>query len=166
MVTNTASASCRTFPAFALALAMTWAGFAAQAAGDITGVWMIKPEYIGNRTKLVGTPEFTQPVLDMQAKRAELSKKGYVRSMGNMLCLPTGGPSLFTVRSPFEVMAGFGRISFIFETEGSNSSRAPSISTRKSTGRTSTRASTATRSATGKATPWWWTPSASTAAAR
>ena len=109
----------------ASALAATLAAMAgaAQAAGDITGVWMIKPEYIGNRTGLIGKPELTQPVLDMQAKRAELSKKGYVRTMGNMLCLPSGGPSMFTVRSPFEIMSGFGRISFIFETEGSNQPR-------------------------------------------
>lgn len=94
----------------------------AQAAGDVTGVWMIKPEYyLGKQLK--PAPEVTPYVREMQRKRAEANTKGYVRAAANMLCLPSGGPSLFVVRSPFEIMQGFGRISFIFETEGSNQPR-------------------------------------------
>ncbi len=88
----------------------------------LIGVWMVHPDYQLGKP-LQPAPEVTPFVQDMRAKRAAAEKLGYVRSAANMLCLPAGGPQLFQMRSPFEVMEGFGRITFIFETEGSNQPR-------------------------------------------
>jgi hypothetical protein len=92
------------------------------AGGDITGVWMVQPAYyLGAR--LSPDPVLTPAALDLRKRRAVATAKGYVRSAGNMLCEGGGGPALSMMRSPFEVMAGFGRISFIFETESFNQPR-------------------------------------------
>ncbi len=95
---------------------------AKAAKGDITGVWMAEPAYfLGAR--LMPEPVLTPAALDLRKRRAVATQKGYVRSAGNMLCEGGGGPSLSMIRSPFEVMQGFGRISFIFETETFNQPR-------------------------------------------
>ena len=51
------------------------------------------------------------------------TEKGYVRSLDNVLCQEGGGCISATYRSPFEVFSGFGRITFIFETEAFNQPR-------------------------------------------
>jgi hypothetical protein len=95
---------------------------APAAHPDIAGMWMVRQEYyLGQPLK--PRPELTPAAKAQAAKRAELQAKGYVRSVGNMLCLPNGGPQMFVVRSPFEIFEGFGRITFIFETEGNNQPR-------------------------------------------
>ncbi len=94
----------------------------AQAASPLQGVWMVKDGYqLGAR--LSPAPNVTQAVRDQQALHAKAEEIGYVRSVANMLCLPTGGPLLMQMRSPFVVLEGLGRVTFIFETEGSNQPR-------------------------------------------
>ena len=97
-------------------------GAAAKPQDAINGVWMVRQEYyLGAR--LSPQPELTPAAEAQRKRRAEASAKGYVRSVGNMLCEGGGGPSLFMIRSPFEVFSGFGRITFIFETETFNQPR-------------------------------------------
>lgn len=102
--------------------ALAAASRAKAATPDFTGVWMIQQDYhLGQPLK--PKPELTPYAADLQARQRAATAKGYVRSAANMLCLPSGGPQLFQMRSPFEVMQGFGRLTFIFETEGSNQPR-------------------------------------------
>jgi hypothetical protein len=114
----------------AAVLACTVAVFASGAlaagrpapGGDITGVWMVQQDYyLGHPLK--PAPVLTPAALALRKKRQEATEKGYVRSLSNMLCEGGGGPALSMIRSPFEVMQGFGRISFIFETETFNQPR-------------------------------------------
>ena len=92
------------------------------AGGDITGVWMVQPAYyLGQPLK--PAPMLTASALDLRKRRAAATAAGYVRSAGNMLCQGGGGPALSMIRSPFEVMQGFGRLTFIFETETFNQPR-------------------------------------------
>ncbi|MBW8812562.1 MAG: hypothetical protein JF588_03985 [Caulobacterales bacterium] len=116
--------------AVAAAFALALAGFPSVAAKpvrggahpDIAGMWMVREQYYLGQP-LLPRPELTPAAKALAAKRGALQAKGYVRSVGNMLCLPNGGPSMFVVRSPFEIFEGFGRITFIFETEGNNQPR-------------------------------------------
>jgi hypothetical protein len=103
-------------------------GTAAPAAAaeathpGFTGVWIIQPAYYLGKP-LSPAPSLTPAQIAINSKRAAARPANYVRSVPNMLCLPSGGPSLFVIRSPFEIFEGFGRITFIFETEGSNQPR-------------------------------------------
>jgi hypothetical protein len=91
-------------------------------SGDITGVWMVQePYFLGKPLK--PAPVLTSAAQALRKKRQEATEKGYVRSLSNMLCQGGGGPALSMMRSPFEVMQGFGRLSFIFETENFNQPR-------------------------------------------
>ena len=114
---------------FALAAAAAMASMAATSAlakpaskPDFTGVWIVQPPYYLGKP-LKPAPELTPAQIAINRQRAAARPADYVRSAANMLCLPSGGPGLFVIRSPFEVMEGFGRITFIFETEGSNQPR-------------------------------------------
>jgi hypothetical protein len=112
-------------PALILAGLATLAGVSGAAAKPqdaINGVWVVRPEYYVG-TRLSPQPELTPAAEAQRKRRAEASAKGYVRSVGNMLCEGGGGPSLFMIRSPFEVFSGFGRVTFIFETETFNQPR-------------------------------------------
>jgi hypothetical protein len=95
---------------------------ASAARPSIEGVWMIRQQYYLGEP-LSPKPDLSPAALAMRQRAAAAQAKGYVRSAANMLCLPTGGPQLFMYRSPFEIFEGFGRITFIFETEGSNQPR-------------------------------------------
>ena len=110
----------------AIALGLAALAPPALAATDpqeaIQGVWMVEPPYyLGAR--LSPQPELTPGAEAQRTRRAEAAARGYVRSVGNMLCEGGGGPSLFMIRSPFEVFSGFGRLTFIFETETFNQPR-------------------------------------------
>jgi hypothetical protein len=111
--------------ALALAAAVSLGGASgalAKAQDAINGVWVVRPEYYVG-ANLAPKPDLTPAAETQRKRRAEASAKGYVRSVGNMLCEGGGGPSLFMIRSPFEVFSGFGRITFIFETETFNQPR-------------------------------------------
>jgi hypothetical protein len=112
----------------AMACGLASGAFAARpahgraAAGDISGVWMVEPAYyLGAR--LSPQPVLTTQAQEQRRRRAAATAAGYVRSVGNMLCQGGGGPALSMIRSPFEVMQGFGRLTFIFETETFNQPR-------------------------------------------
>jgi len=94
----------------------------ALAASPLQGVWMVMPDYqLG--APLKPAPQITPAVAAKFAKQEAAMANGYVREVAGMLCLPTGGPLLMQLRSPFVVLEGLGRVTFIFETEGSNQPR-------------------------------------------
>lgn len=106
----------------ALAQPAAAAGRKRMKPPPIDGVWMIREQYYLGQP-LLPKPELTEAVKAQNARRAAATAKGYVRAVGNMLCSPQGGPQLFMMRSPFEIFQGFGRLTFVFETEGSNQPR-------------------------------------------
>ena len=94
----------------------------AAAPAGITGVWMVEQPYqLG--AALSPKPQLTPYAEGLRQRRAAAREKGYVRGFDNVLCQGGGGPYLATRRSPFDVMSGFGRIVFIFETESFNQPR-------------------------------------------
>ena len=106
----------------AAALIASGASAAPRTPADITGVWMVQQAYyLGAR--LEPAPVLTPEAQAQRRRRQAATAKGYVRSLSNMLCEGGGGPALSMIRSPFEIMQGFGRISFIFETESFNQPR-------------------------------------------
>jgi hypothetical protein len=108
--------------ALAMATSMSLPAMAAPPVGPYEGVWVYR---FGERgaTPPGPRPEFVPAVAATLKARQAARPADYVRSAANMLCLPRGGPGLFTIRSPFTIMEGFGRIVFTFETEGSNQPR-------------------------------------------
>lgn len=89
---------------------------------SLAGVWVIQEDYqLGKPLK--PAPQLTPAAVALAERQHAAVAAGYVRNVGNMLCLPTGGPILYQMRSPFVVMEGLGRVTFIFETEGSNQPR-------------------------------------------
>jgi len=106
----------------AAALIASGASAAPRKPADITGVWMVQQAYYLG-AKLEPAPVLTPEAQAQRRRRQAATAKGYVRSLSNMLCEGGGGPALSMIRSPFEIMQGFGRISFIFETESFNQPR-------------------------------------------
>lgn len=106
----------------ALAFGLGAPGALAASPPDITGVWMVeRPYQLG--APLTPGPKLTPYAQGMVDRRAAARIKGYVRSVGNMLCEGGGGPLLSQIRSPFEIFAGFGRVTMVFETETFNQPR-------------------------------------------
>jgi hypothetical protein len=107
---------------------MACAGFARPAKapvpeqGDITGVWMVQTPYM-HGTMLKPTPELTPEIAALRKRRAAAVAKGYVRGVDNMLCKGRAGPAMSLIRSPIEIMQGFGRVTIIFENETFNQPR-------------------------------------------
>jgi hypothetical protein len=107
------------FICFAVGLGAAPAWAAKPAHPDITGIWMIKPDfYLGK--PLLPAPQLTPQVAEQAAKRMAAMQAGYVREASGMLCGQNGGPVMYQIRSPFEIFSGFGRMTFIFETEMNN----------------------------------------------
>ncbi len=94
----------------------------APSSGDISGVWMAQEAYM-HGTPLKPAPSLTPEIAALRARRAAAVAKGYVRSVSNMLCQGRAGPSMSLIRSPVEIMQGFGRVTMIFENETSNQPR-------------------------------------------
>ncbi len=91
----------------------------APALPDFEGVWMIQPGYYLGKP-LLPAPRLAPAVAERNLKKRAAEKAGYVREVSGMLCGQNGGPNMYQIRSPFEVFGGFGRITFIFETEMNN----------------------------------------------
>lgn len=97
---------------------------AGSAVPDLSGVWMIQPQYrMGGGTQLTPAPELTEAAAAAKQRRATAEAEGYSRQVANMLCQHVGGPSVFTSASPFNIFSGFGRMAFVFETEWNNQPR-------------------------------------------
>ena len=94
----------------------------AAAKDDINGVWMVQSAYT-LMVKLPSQPELKPEAAAARQRLADANAKGYTRAVSNMLCQGVGGPSLFQSQSPFEIFSGFGRVTFIFETEWTNQPR-------------------------------------------
>lgn len=109
---------------FALIAALLAAPLTSLAATpDFTGVWMVQPEYYLGRYGASPTPKLTPAVLARAAKLKAAEKAGYVREVSGMLCGQNGGPTMFQIRTPFEIFSGFDRFTLIFETEMNNQPR-------------------------------------------
>jgi hypothetical protein len=107
------------FASLALVLSAAPALAATPVHPDITGVWLIKPDYFLGKP-LLPEPRVTASVAAQNAKLRAAQKAGYVREVRGMLCGQSGGPSMYQIRSPFEIFSGFGRMTVIFETEMNN----------------------------------------------
>jgi hypothetical protein len=95
---------------------------AAAAGADLTGVWMAQEAYM-HGAPLKPAPVLTPEIAALCQRRAAAVAKGYVRSASNMLCQGRAGPAMSLIRSPVEIMQGFGRITMIFENETFNQPR-------------------------------------------
>lgn len=92
-----------------------------QAAVDFSGMWIVQQGYTA--AKLKPAPMLTPEVQAQRQRRQLANANGYYRSLSNMLCQGGGGPALSLMNSPFEIVQGFGRVTFIFETETFNQPR-------------------------------------------
>lgn len=99
-----------------LGLALAASPADAGARDDINGVWMVQPAYYLG-APITPKPSLTPLARGMVQRANDAMMKGYVRSVGGMLCQGGGGPQLSQLRSPFEIFTGFGRMTMIFETE-------------------------------------------------
>ena len=95
--------------AIGLGVVLAFAGGAARAAPDITGMWQY------DYSHPPAHPPVTPKAAAIIALHRAATEKGYVRELSNMKCLPTGMPQLMVWRSPIEIMESFGRISIITE---------------------------------------------------
>ena len=110
------------FALIVLAAAAVGAPALAQSRPDFTGVWMIREEYyLGQPYKT--EPRLTPAVAERAKKRMAAMTAGYVRDVSGMICGQAGGPIMYQIRSPFEIFAGFGRMTLMFETEMNNQPR-------------------------------------------
>ena len=100
-----------------LTLAAALALPAVAAPPDIAGVWVIRPRE-GRPPQ--NPPKLTPSYAAAAARRRAAVQAGYVREVTGMICGQSGGPQLYQIRSPFEIFSGFGRMTFIFETEMNN----------------------------------------------
>ena len=99
----------------ALAAALALCAGAARAAPDLTGMWQY------DFSKPVAPPPTLKPaVAAVVAKRQAARQAGFVRTVSNMKCLPTGMPEMMQWRSPIEIQQGAGRLSIITEHDPGN----------------------------------------------
>ena len=102
-----------------LACASAFLPAAAQSHPDLTGMWQF--EFSGwNPAASPHAPVLKPAAQAIFDKRRASSKTGYVRSVQNILCLPTAFPVLMMWRSPIEIMSAPGRLSIITEHDPGN----------------------------------------------
>ncbi len=95
----------------------------AGAATDLTGMWQIRLSKTAGDDDVktdAGRPRLRPAAQAWVDRRAEADKNGFVRSVTNMKCLPTGFPLMMQWRSPIMIMEGFGRIAIITEHDPGN----------------------------------------------
>ncbi len=91
----------------------------AQTHPDLTGMWQF--EFSGWSPITAHPPALTaaaQKAFDI--KKAKLKNAGFVRTVQNILCLPTSFPVLMMWRSPIEIAASPDRLSIITEHDPGN----------------------------------------------
>jgi hypothetical protein len=100
------------------ALVSTGAAAKPAAAPGLTGMW----DYQGRAGGSAGmaSPPVTPVVKAMLDKRRTARDKGAVRSIANLLCLPTGFPVLMQWKSPIEILESAGRVTVISEHDPGN----------------------------------------------
>ena len=90
----------------------------AAAEPDITGFWDYRGRVEDARDRT--PPPVTPSVAALMAKRAKARAGGYVREVGNILCLPTGFPALMRWKSPIEVLQTRGHVTVLSEHDPGN----------------------------------------------
>jgi hypothetical protein len=90
----------------------------AAKPGQLTGMW----DYQGRveEKRIVAPPPVTPAIAERQAKRRAAEQGGFVRSVGNMLCLPTGFPQMMQWKSPIQILEVPGRIVILSERDPGN----------------------------------------------
>ena len=92
---------------------------AASPKPDLTGMWDYQgrvEEARAGRTP----PPVTPAIAERLRKRRAAEQGGFVRSVSNMLCLPTGFPQMMQWKSPIEILEVKGRIVILSEKDPGN----------------------------------------------
>lgn len=90
----------------------------AHAAPDLTGFWDYRGRVEAARDS--NPPPVIPELAARRAKAAKAREGGFVRSVSNMLCLPTGFPAMMQWKSPIEILAGAGRLVVLSEHDPGN----------------------------------------------
>ncbi len=93
---------------------------AAAAEPDITGTWDYQGRVEAVRDINTNKPPAVPEVQALFDKRARLAAAGVTRRVANMLCLPTGFPSMMQWKSPIVVLQTKGRVTIISEHDPGN----------------------------------------------
>lgn len=93
---------------------------AAMAEPDITGTWDYQGRVEAVRDINTNKPPVVPEVQALFDKRAKLAAAGVTRRVANMLCLPTGFPSMMQWKSPIEVLQTKGRVTVLSEHDPGN----------------------------------------------
>jgi hypothetical protein len=90
----------------------------AASAGKLTGMWDYQGRVEEKRT--LAPPSVTPAVAERQARRKAAEQGGFVRSVSNMLCLPTGFPQMMQWKSPIQLLEVPGRLVVLSERDPGN----------------------------------------------
>ena len=106
----------------ALAVAVLAGAGAAHAAvaphPGLTGMWDYQGR-VESKAK-IGPPPVTPAVQALLDRKKKARDGGVVRSVSNMLCLPTGFPQMMMWKSPIEILETPGRVTVISEHDPGN----------------------------------------------
>lgn len=99
-------------------LALQAAPASAATAGKLTGMW----DYQGRveEKRVLAPPSVTPAIAERQAKRKVAEQGGFVRSVANILCLPTGFPQMMQWKSPIQILEVPGRVVVLSEHDPGN----------------------------------------------
>ncbi len=100
-------------------LALASPAAAAPSKPVLTGMWDYQgrvEEARAGRTP----PPVTPAIAERLRKRREAEQTGFVRSVSNILCLPSGFPQMMQWKSPIEILEVPGRITIISENDPGN----------------------------------------------
>jgi hypothetical protein len=101
-----------------LALQASPAAAAAAKRPVLTGMWDYQGRDAARGT--VTAPPATPAVAARLAKRKAAEQGGFVRSVSNILCLPTGFPLMMQWKSPIQILEVPGRIVILSERDPGN----------------------------------------------
>ena len=108
----------KTAAAVILAVCGVLTGAAATPARGLPGMWDYKGRVCVNGA--MQAPPVVPAVKAVLDKRRASRDKGFVRTVGNLLCLPTGFPTLMQWKSPIEILESPGRVTVISEHDPGN----------------------------------------------
>ena len=111
----------RTLSATLAVAALAGAGAAHAAAAPhpgLTGMWDYQGR-VESKAK-ISPPPVTPAVQALLDRKRKARDGGVVRSISNMLCLPTGFPQMMMWKSPIEILETPGRVTVISEHDPGN----------------------------------------------
>jgi hypothetical protein len=112
------SATRTVLAAGAALLALQSTPVSAATAGKLTGMW----DYQGRveEKRAMAPPPVAPAIAERLARRKAAEQGGFVRSVANMLCLPTGFPQMMQWKSPIQILEVPGRIVILSERDPGN----------------------------------------------